>query len=70
MLEHIQPIRWQQTTKCLSVFNHFVGLVLKGLKLLCFEYGILEVTNKLDAFPHREHFSIKPAFYKRQLEAR
>ena len=24
-------LRWQQRTNCLSVFAHFVGLVLKGL---------------------------------------
>ena len=25
------PICWQQSTNCLSVFDHFVGLALKGL---------------------------------------
>ena len=32
MVKHTQTIRQQQTTNCLSVFDHFVGLVLKRLK--------------------------------------
>ena len=32
MTKHTQTIRQQQPTNYLSVFNHFVGLVLKGLK--------------------------------------
>ena len=31
--KHTQTIRRQQLTNCLSVFNHFVWLALKGLKL-------------------------------------
>ena len=31
MVKHTQTIRRQQPTNCLSVFNHYVGLVLKGL---------------------------------------
>ena len=31
MAKHIQTIRWQKPTNCLSVFDHFVGLALKGL---------------------------------------
>ena len=31
MVKHTQAIRWQQPTKCLSVFDHFVKLALKGL---------------------------------------
>ena len=34
MVKHTQTIRRQQSTNCLSVFNHFVGLVLKELKLV------------------------------------
>ena len=35
MVKHTQTIRRQQQepTNCLSVFNHFVGLVLKGLSI-------------------------------------
>ena len=32
MIKHTQAIRWQKQTNCLSVFDHFVGLALKGLK--------------------------------------
>ena len=30
MVKHIQTIRRQKLTICLSVFDHFVGLALKG----------------------------------------
>ena len=33
MVKHSQTICRQQRTNCLSVFDHFVGLVLKRLKL-------------------------------------
>ena len=32
MVKHTQAIRWQQPMTYLSVFDHFVGLALKGLK--------------------------------------
>ena len=31
MVKYTQTIRRQQRTSCLSVFDHFVGLVFKGL---------------------------------------
>ena len=31
MIKHIQTIRRQQPTDCLSVFDHFVKLAIKGL---------------------------------------
>ena len=34
MVKHTQTIRRQQPTNCLSMFDHFVGLVVKGLKML------------------------------------
>ena len=34
MVKHIQTICRQQPTDCLSVFDYFVGLVLKGLILV------------------------------------
>ena len=34
MVKHTQTIRRQQPMYCLSMFEHFVGLELKGLKLL------------------------------------
>ena len=33
MVKHTQTICWQQTTNCLSVFDRFVGLALKGLRM-------------------------------------
>ena len=33
MVKHTQTIRRQQPTSCLSAFNDFVGLTLKGLKI-------------------------------------
>ena len=33
MAKHTQRIRWQQPKNCLSVFDHFVNLALKGLTL-------------------------------------
>ena len=32
MVKHTQTIRWLLPTNCLSVFDHFVELALKGLK--------------------------------------
>ena len=32
MIKHTQTIRRQQSMDCLNVFDHFVKLVLKGLK--------------------------------------
>ena len=29
-VKHTQTIRWQNANECLSVFDHFVGLTLKG----------------------------------------
>ena len=34
MVKHTQTIRWQQSTNCSSVFDHFVRFALKGLKFL------------------------------------
>ena len=31
MVKHTQPVRWLLPTNCLSVFDHFMGLALKGL---------------------------------------
>ena len=32
MVKHTQTFRRQQSTNCLSVFDHFMGLGLKGLR--------------------------------------
>ena len=39
MVKHIQTIRRQKPTNCLSVFDHFVGLALKGL-IFCLRPGL------------------------------
>ena len=36
MVKHTQTIRRQKATNCLSVFDHFVGLALKGLTMCPF----------------------------------
>ena len=48
MVKHTQPIRRLLPTNCLSVFDHFVALALKGLKgynneivILCFALFLL-----------------------------
>ena len=33
MVKHTQTISLQQQTNCISLFDHFVGLVLKGLNI-------------------------------------
>ena len=33
IVKHTQTIRRQQSTNCLSVFEHFVGLALNGLSV-------------------------------------
>ena len=33
MVKHTQAIRLQESTNCLSVFDHFVGLALKWLNM-------------------------------------
>ena len=32
MVKHTQTIRLQKPTNCLSVFGHFVGFAIKGLR--------------------------------------
>ena len=36
MVEHTQAIRQFLAANCLSVFDHFVGLALKGLAIFAF----------------------------------
>ena len=40
MVKYTQTIRRQQSTSCLSVFDHFVGLALKGLRLTTSLYNV------------------------------
>ena len=49
MVKHIQTIRWQQPTNCLSMFEHFVGLALKELnKKICVIIIILILGKGID----------------------
>ena len=45
IVKHNQTIRRQQLTNCLSVFDHFVGLVLKGLRS-----DLIRYSNKFKEF--------------------
>ena len=47
MVEQTQTIRRQELMNCLSVFDHFVGLALKGLSQL---WLFLPNINKLEKF--------------------
>ena len=51
MVKHIQAIRRQKPTNCLSVFDHFVGLWLKG----CVRY----IFASLFCISKREHLRNK-----------
>ena len=42
MVKHIQTIRQQNPTICFSVYEHFVGLALKGL-ISCFNNQIINL---------------------------
>ena len=68
MVKHTQTIRRLLSTNCLSVFDHFVGLVLKGLKNglifrncnrkrhLCLHTGLPKMkVNNLDDFYATNH---------------
>ena len=39
MVKHIQTLRRLLLTNCLSVFDHFVGLVLKGLTISIYYFS-------------------------------
>ena len=49
MVKHTQTIRRQTPTNCLSVFDHFVGLVLKEL----YFWQGAKYTRGIDAFKDR-----------------
>ena len=40
MVKHTQTIRQQASTNCLSMFDHFVGLVLTGLIFLINQFHV------------------------------
>ena len=67
MVKHNQTIRWQKPTNCLSVFDHFLGLALKGLKTVKLR-GIIFQTNILHKPPRKLWLSdIFRGYWKRTL---
>ena len=50
MVKHTQAIRRQQSTNWLGVFDHLVGLALKGLKVI-----IYEKVHKMQIFTRQKH---------------
>ena len=62
MVKHIQTIRRQEATNYLSVFDHFVGLALKGLNknnqtkkifascIFCREIGNFKIQSNIKSF--------------------
>ena len=58
MVSHTQTVRWQQPTNCFSVFDHFMGLVLKVLTAqmgLFMKMIIYTAQNRI--FSHEDFFS-------------
>ena len=55
MVKHTQTIRWLLPTNCLIVFDHFVGLALKGLiimmELFCDFFPIKDLTIFAKKYP-------------------
>ena len=51
MVKQTQTVCWQQPTICLSGFDHFVGLALKGLKWFSkFNSVVVMTQNKIFVF--------------------
>ena len=50
MVKHTQTIRRRQPMNCLIVFDHFVGLLLKGIVQLFWfsDYGLYPLTCNVD----------------------
>ena len=47
MVKHTQTIRLLFPTNCLSVFDHFVGLALRGLRKTCQTYMPINTKTKI-----------------------
>ena len=55
MVKHTQTIRRQIAWVCLSVFDHFVGLALKGLNTKLFTEVYLRTCQKVTMDVFREN---------------
>ena len=64
MVKHIQTIRRKKPTNCLSVFDHFVGLALKGL-ITSFLY-FLSLTNKKQTITLHEYDYVVARTFNRE----
>ena len=64
MIKHTKKIRRQQPTNCLSVFDLFVGLALKGFNVL---FKIVFFTAKFDLCSVFGHFSCSVSFLESLL---
>ena len=58
MFKRTQTIRQQQPTNCLSVFDHFVVLVLKGLVLRQREKHNIKVTRDFNLLMSSFHWKV------------
>ena len=73
MVKHTQTIRRQRLIKCLSVFDHFVGLAFKGLRIT--EKGIVVQgmhlerirTSKMDLFCETSQWLKAVNFFAKKL---
>ena len=64
-VKHTQTIRRLLPTNCLSVFNHFVGLALKGLRNISLKRNVCKKINK---FTRNIHFAKNGITLSFQLE--
>ena len=53
MAKHTQTIRRQEPMNCLSVFDHHVGLALKGLNKISLHELRMSQLNDLEVAPSR-----------------
>ena len=60
MVKHTQTIRRKIPTNCLSVFNHFVGLALKGVELTL--KGVMSLPNLCLYYHYKPSLIIKILF--------
>ena len=67
MVKHTQTIRRQKPTNCLSVFDHFLGLTLKGLMANFNFYAVSILSVKEWAHNFRGKASIALRGYREEI---
>ena len=63
MVKHTHTIRWQFADDCLRVFDHFVGLALKGLNekvRICSELAMTELRKQNESL-----FGYSPFYFEK-----